>query len=194
MSCNTVKHNYSINRVCSRSGGSFYTALMVAVGRHSGGEGPAVKEPRPHAAVMKWPHPSCRHPGKERAYLAAEPMTDGSRRQLFSPKGAETPDAETCSLNGGCLQHESGEWTDSRRRWCHRKKGLICIGLIWSAHWGCPGLLQILVFFSLYSPEYAHKIWLRWMPQYSSGLSLIFSGRWCLNLFGEKKKILKTFP
>lgn len=116
MSCKTVKHNYSINRVCSRSGGSFYTALMVAVGRHGGGEGPAVKEarsaapsPRPHAAVMKWPHPSCRHPGKERAYLAAEPMTDGSRRQLFSPKGAETPDAETCSLNGGCRQHESGE-------------------------------------------------------------------------------------
>lgn len=99
------------------------------------------------AAVMKWPHPSCRHPGKERAYLAAEPMTDGSHRQLFSPKGAETPDAETCSLNGGCRQHESREWTDSRRQWCHRKKGLICIGLILSGHWGCTGLLQIFGFF-----------------------------------------------
>lgn len=71
-------NNYSVNEICSHSGRTanelalLYIALMVAVGRQSGG-GLAVKEAcsavlplSPHTALMKWLHPSCWLPVKNR--------------------------------------------------------------------------------------------------------------------------------
>lgn len=70
--------NYSVNEIRSHSSSTanelavLYIALMVTVGRLSGG-GLAVKEacsavPQlcPHTAEMKWLHPSCWLPVKNR--------------------------------------------------------------------------------------------------------------------------------
>lgn len=94
-------NNDWVNEICSHSGGTvnelavIYAALMVTVGRQSGG-GLAVKEPC--SALL----PLCPQyrpdevapsillaPSKEQTHLATELMTDGSSRKLFSAKGRD---------------------------------------------------------------------------------------------------------
>lgn len=92
-------NNYSVNEIYSHSGGSaneiaaLYIALMVTVGRQSGG-GLAVKEACsaalplcPHTAVMKWLHPSCWLPVKNRLIWLLSRWQMGAAASFFSPKG-----------------------------------------------------------------------------------------------------------
>lgn len=94
-------YNYSVNEICTHSGSTanelavIYIALMVTVGRRSG-RGLAVKEAC-SAVLLVCPQYSRDEvapsillaPSKEQAHLAAELMTDGSRRKLFSAKGRD---------------------------------------------------------------------------------------------------------
>lgn len=94
-------NNYSANQICSHSSSTaneiavIYIALMVTVGMQSGG-GLAVKEACsavlplcPQYSRDEVPPSILLAPSKEQAHLAAELMTDGSRRKLFSAKGQD---------------------------------------------------------------------------------------------------------
>ncbi len=104
-----------------------YIALMVTVGRQSGG-GLAVKEACtavlplcPHTALMKWLHPSCWLPVKNRPIWLLSRWQMGAAAS-FSLQKAGTPSSQICGLNSPCRRgqwHESWEGTDTQRRWCH---------------------------------------------------------------------------
>lgn len=119
------KHKYSINQTWSHSGGSacglaaLYTVLMVTIGKR-GGERTGCQRGLQCRASTVPPYrrdevaPSIfLAPSKEEAYLAAELMTDGSRRELFSPKGWDPwlSDLQTeLWVSEGWQQHKSWEY------------------------------------------------------------------------------------
>ena len=135
------RNNYSVNEICSHSGSTanelavIYIALMVTVGRQRGG-GLAVKEAC--SAVL----PLCPQysrdevapsillaPSKEQAHLAAEPMTDGSRRELFSAKGRDPWLSDLRTE----LPVSEGAATPSRERvQIHREDDVMQYGLLLS--------------------------------------------------------------
>ncbi len=93
-------NNYQVNEKCSPSRGTanelaaLYIALMVTVGRNSGRTGCQRGMQCSVSTVPPYSHDEVAPSillalSKEQAYLAAELMTDGSRRKLFSPKGRD---------------------------------------------------------------------------------------------------------
>lgn len=106
-------NNYLVNEICSHSGSTanelavLYIAPMVTVGRHGGG-GLAVKEACsavlplcPHTAEMKWLHPSCWLPVKNRLIWPLSWWQMGAAAS-FSLQKAGTPGSQICGLNSQC--------------------------------------------------------------------------------------------